>query len=116
MERLADLEVTRGCSADPPRFCPDQAVSRGQMAALLVRAFDLEPAEPAGFTDTGSNTHKDDIDALAAAGITKGCDTDPLRYCPDQPVTRAQMATLLVRALDNLFDPVAGQWSVASGQ
>ena len=31
--------------------------------------------------------------ANTAAGITIGCDTDPPRYCPDTPVTRAQMAT-----------------------
>ena len=105
VERLADLEVTKGCDSDPPRYCPDQAVSRAQMASFLVRAFDLEPAESAGFADTGG-THEANIDALAAAGITKGCDTDPLRFCPDQPVSRAQMASLLVRALDHLFDPV----------
>ena len=105
VERLADLEVTKGCDSDPPRYCPDQAVSRAQMASFLVRAFDLEPAESAGFADTGG-THEANIDALAAAGITKGCDSDPLRFCPDQPVSRAQMASLLVRALDHLFDPV----------
>ena len=106
VERLAELEVTKGCSADPPRFCPDQAVSRAQMATFLVRALDLEPAGSAGFTDTGG-VHEANIDALAAAGITAGCATDPLRFCPGDPVTRGQMATLLVRALDQLFDPVA---------
>ena len=105
VERLAELEVTKGCSADPPRFCPDQAVSRAQMATFLVTAFDLDPAESAGFTDTGGG-HEANIDALAAAGITAGCATDPLRFCPEDPVTRGQMATLLVRALDRLYDPV----------
>ena len=106
VERLAELEVTGGCASDPPRYCPDRAVSRAQTASFLVRAFGLEPAEPAGFADTGG-THETNIDALAAVGITKGCAADPPRYCPDQPVTRAQMATLLVRALDRLYDPVA---------
>ena len=69
------------------------------MATFLVRALDLDPAPSAGFADTEGNTHQANIDALAAAGITAGCKTDPLRYCPDQPVTRAQMATFLVRAL-----------------
>ena len=45
------------------------------------------------------STHAAGIDALAAAGITAGCSTEPLRYCPDNPVTRAQMATFLTRAL-----------------
>lgn len=107
VERLAELEVTKGCDADPPRYCPDGAVSRAQTASFLVRAFGLEPAASAGFADTAGSTHESDIDALAAAGITKGCAADPPRFCPDQPVTRAQMATLLVRALDRPYDPVA---------
>ena len=99
IERLAGLEVTKGCMVDPLRFCPDGPVNRAQMAAFLVRAFDLAAADPAGFTDTDGNTHEADIDALAAARVTAGCTTEPLRYCPNKPLTRAQMATLLARAL-----------------
>ncbi|MDH4117368.1 MAG: S-layer homology domain-containing protein, partial [Acidimicrobiia bacterium] len=41
------------------------------------------------------------IQALAAAGVTLGCNPpDNDRYCPDSPVTRAEMATFLARALD----------------
>ena len=99
VERLAELEVTKGCLVDPLRFCPDRSVTRAQMATFLVRAFDLESAEPAGFTDTAGGTHETSIDALAAARVTAGCGTSPLRYCPDRSVTRAQMATFLARAL-----------------
>ena len=99
VERLAELEVTKGCLVDPLRYCPDRSVTRAEMATFLTRAFDLEEADPAGFIDTGGNFHEADIDALAAAGITAGCATGPLRYCPDKPVTRAEMATFLARAL-----------------
>ena len=105
VERLADLGVTAGCATDPLRFCPDKAVTRAQMATFLVRAFDLEAAASAGFADTGGNTHEDSIDTLAAADITAGCGTDPLRYCPSKSVTRAQMATFLARALDLIPKP-----------
>ena len=98
-DRLADLEVTSGCAVAPLRYCPDRAVTRGQMATFLVRAFDLQTAAAAGFADTDGNTHQANIDALAAAGVTAGCKTDPLRYCPDRSVTRGQMATFLARAL-----------------
>ena len=104
IERLGELEVTLGCSANPARFCPDDSVTRAQMASLLVRAFDLEPAPAAGFSDTVNNTHELSIDALAEAGITAGCETDPLRYCPDRAVTRAQMATFLYRAVRQPID------------
>ncbi len=104
VERLAELQVTRGCATAPLRFCPDMPVTREQMASFLVRAFDLAAAPAAGFGDTVGDYHETDIDALAAAGITVGCQADPLLYCPTQPVTRAQMATFLARALDLLED------------
>ena len=99
VERLAELEITVGCQQNPLHFCPDQTIHRDQMAALLVRAFDLEPTARAGFADIEGNPHATDIDALAAAGVTAGCKREPLRYCPIDPVTRAQMATFLGRAL-----------------
>ena len=99
VELLADLRITAGCRSDPLSYCPDKPVTRAQMATFLVRALDLDPAPSAGFVDTEGNTHETNIDALAAAGITAGCRSDPLSYCPDKPVTRAQMATFLVRAL-----------------
>jgi len=47
------------------------------------------------------------IEVMARRGITKGCNntTDPqAAYCPNQPVTRAQMAVFLIRAkMDNVF-------------
>ena len=65
VERLAELEVTAGCATGPLRFCPDEAVTRGQMATFMVRAFGLDDAAAAGFADTGGNTHASSIDALA---------------------------------------------------
>ena len=100
VERLAQLEITVGCSQEPLRYCPHRVVSRAQMASFLVRAFDLgEAPSSAGFVDTAGSTHESNIDALAASGITVGCSQEPLRYCPDEPVTRAQMASFLARAL-----------------
>ena len=98
VERLAELGVTRGCAEAPARYCPDEPVRRAQMAAFLSRAFGLVPADPAGFADTGGNTHEADIDTLYAAGITTGCHRDPLRFCPHRSTTRAQMASFLDRA------------------
>ena len=99
VERLAELRITQGCTADSLFYCPGQPVTRGQMATFLVRAFDLEPSASAGFVDTAGRTHAANIDALAAAGVTAGCATDPARFCPGDHVTRGQMATFLARAL-----------------
>ena len=99
--RLAELGVTTGCSTGPPRFCPDRVVSRAQMATFLVRAFLMPAADPAGFTDVGATSvHAGSIDRLAAAGITRGCATGPLRFCPGADTTRAQMASFLTGAIN----------------
>jgi hypothetical protein len=39
------------------------------------------------------------IEALAASGITGGCNNPPGAFCPNDPVTRAQMAVFLATAL-----------------
>ena len=107
VERFADLGVTAGCKTEPLQYCPDKPVTRAQMATFFVRAFRLPEAAPGGFADTDGDAHEDNIDALAAEGITAGCKTEPLRYCPDKPVTRAQMATFLSRALGLIPTPSA---------
>ena len=91
VERLAQLKVTLGCKTSPARFCPDNAVTRAQMASFLARAFELDAGRPdAGFADVGDSVHRANINAIAAAGITVGCDTNPARYCPSRAVTRAR--------------------------
>ncbi len=95
IDRLAEAEISNGCG--DRIFCPDDSVSRGQMASLLVRALGLEPIPGDVFGDT-SGPHEPNINAIAAAGITKGCDTDGKRFCPRQPVTREEMAAFLHRA------------------
>lgn len=102
IESIAEAGVTRGCN--PPyndRFCPDARVTRGQMAAFLVRALGLAENTHSGFTDVPlSSTFAMDIGKLATAGITRGCNPpDNDEFCPDDPVSREQMAAFLVRAL-----------------
>jgi hypothetical protein len=101
IEAIADVGITRGCN--PPvndLFCPQEPVTREQMATFLVRALGL-PAGSASFADVGSSVHVASIAALASAGITRGCNPpDNTLFCPTEPVTREQMATFLTRALD----------------
>lgn len=95
---LADADVTRGCNDARTLFCPGNGVTRGQMAAFLVRALGL-PAGSATFEDVPpEHTFHGDIAALADAGITLGCNQAGTLFCPDVPVTRGQMAAFLARS------------------
>jgi Tol biopolymer transport system component len=102
IEWLALHGVTKGCN--PPantRFCPNDYVTRGQMAAFLVRA--LGYTDNGGgdkFSDDNGSIFEDAIDKLATAGVTKGCNPPAnTRFCPNEHVSRGQMAAFLHRAL-----------------
>src|SRR5690606_33157467 len=102
IEKIAAQGITKGCN--PPTnnlYCPDDYVTRQQLASFLVRTLDLEPAAASQFTDTTASVHHADIDALAASGITKGCNPPAnTLYCPTDLVTRGQMAAFMARGLD----------------
>ncbi len=101
IEKLAAAQITAGCN--PPtnnRFCPDDHLTRGQMAAMLVRALNLTATNGTDFIDDNNSVFETDIQKLAAAGITKGCNPPTNdRYCPYNRVTRGEMAAFLVRAI-----------------
>jgi hypothetical protein len=97
IEAIAAAGITTGCN--PPfntEYCPNRIVTRGQMAAFLVRALGLtSDGGKDWFTDDGDSVFESDINKLAAAGVTSGCDNN--RFCPDRSLTRAEMASFLVR-------------------
>ena len=93
---LVSQGITQGCT--PHTYCPDDPVTRAQMAAFLTRALNLPPTDTDHFNDDNHSTHQDNINRLTQTGITQGC--TPHTYCPDDPVTRAQMAAFLTRALN----------------
>ncbi len=111
IEAIKAAGITKGCN--PPlndRYCPSDSITRGQMAAFLVRALDLAPAATDYFTDDAGSVFEANINALAAAGITKGCNPPANdQYCPTDPVSRGQMAAFLVRAFV-YTDPGTGDW------
>lgn len=120
IEGLVAAEITSGCDLGPPAlYCPAQSITRAQMAVFLVRGFDLtlnepeptsstttEPVAPANtFTDDDGHPFEAQIEIVASHGISLGCASE--RFCPDDPVTRAEMASFLIRAIGGFdgFDP-----------
>ena len=103
IEEIAARGVTVGCG-DGRNFCPNDPVSRGEMAAFLTRVLNLPRFDSVDglwrFQDVNpDHTHSESIYAIANAGLTDGCQGGTT-YCPDQPVTRAVMADFLARALE----------------
>jgi len=92
---VREAEIAFGCTMTT--FCPNQVVTRGQMAAFLDRALDLPPATQDWFTDDETSTFEASINRVREANIATGCTATT--YCPNQAVTRGQMAAFLYRAL-----------------
>jgi serine protease len=95
INRLAEAGITRGC--DESRYCPWGTVRRGAMASFLARALDLPSDGTDYFVDDEGLSHEANINRVAAAGITTGCDSG--MFCPLHAVNRQQIAGFLFRAL-----------------
>jgi hypothetical protein len=99
IEWLSATGITNGCG--PDAFCPNDPVTRAQLAAFLVRAFGYDDAGLGDlFVDDDDSIFADQIDRLATAGVTKGCNPpNNDRFCPDDHVTRSQVAAFLHRSI-----------------
>ena len=116
MDALRAGGILEGTECGPGRICPTEPMLRWVMAVWLVRAVD--GADPAGaasgrFSDVSSDewwaTH---VERLAELEVTLGCG-DGTGFCPADAVTRAQMATFLVRAFGLDADGGSGFGDIA---
>lgn len=95
--------VVAECSSSPLTYCPERLVTQAEMAVSLLRARHgagyAPPVATRYFTDVpASHWAADWIAQLAVEGISGGCGKG--NFCPEYPVTRAQMAMLLVRTFN----------------
>jgi hypothetical protein len=100
IEQFYNEGITAGCATSPLRYCPEDAVSRSQMAVFLLRAKHglgyVPPPATGIFEDVPVGSFAADwIEQLYNEGITAGCGTSPLRFCPNDPTTRGSMAVFL---------------------
>jgi ELWxxDGT repeat protein len=98
IEALKNDGITSGCATG--LYCPEDPVTRAQMALFLLKAkhgASYSPPPATGvFDDVPVGYWADKwIEQLATEGITGGCATG--LYCPNDPITRAQMAVFLVK-------------------
>jgi uncharacterized lipoprotein YddW (UPF0748 family) len=87
-------------------YAVGRPVTRAQTAAMIARLLsttgvDVGAVPSAGFTDTDGHLFEAEIDLLAALGIVRGVTST--RFEPDSSLTRAQMASVLVRMFDRAY-------------
>jgi hypothetical protein len=104
IEALAALGITTGCGGG--NFCPDNLVTRRQMAVFLLKtkygSGYVPPTCTGVFDDVAcpGATAVDFIERLAAEQITGGCSVTPPLYCPDNSSTRGQMAVFITKTFN----------------
>jgi hypothetical protein len=102
IDQMDVKQITLGCGGN--NYCPTELVTHGQMAAFIIRARgEFNPPSPSmsSFSDVDEITgFIPFIERMYQLQIWTGCGANPLRYCPGNPVTRPQMAAILVRAFN----------------
>lgn len=102
--RLAAAGIVVGC--DATRYCPHDAVTRGDLAASFAVALDLDTSATPRFGDVSdTDRNAGAIAAVDAAGILNGYGDDT--FGPDDALTRAQLATVLVTGFELPFSELA---------
>jgi murein DD-endopeptidase MepM/ murein hydrolase activator NlpD len=100
IDRIVTAGIGFGCDSDS--YCPNRPLLRGEMAEMLVRAFDYDNPEGTDhFVDDGGSQFEESINKLATHDITLGCNPpDNDMFCPDRTLTRGEMASFFARAKD----------------
>jgi DNA-binding beta-propeller fold protein YncE len=114
INKIYDTGITSGCSATPLLYCPENQVTRAEMAVFMTKALGEAPAASctgAVFSDVNVSTVGEGfckyIEKFSSLGITVGCQVDnaatpqnEAMYCPSNNVTRAEMAVFMTKALN----------------
>jgi len=108
---LWEDQYTAGCGTNPLVYCPWQGHSRAEGCVFYMRMLngaDFVPPTPTvqTFADVPLQAwYAGWVQAAYGAGLIEACETTPeLRFCPDDPLTRAIAAHMMVRA-KNLSSP-----------
>lgn len=119
VEAVNNAGIITGCGVDPMIYCPERHLTRAEMAVFLERAMHypnlpyIPPSLNRFFFDmpvVGKEWMQDWADEFYRDGLTAGCGRDPLVFCPERPVTRAEAAFFFLRAIHG-----PGYWPPAAG-
>jgi Leucine-rich repeat (LRR) protein len=116
INHLYEEGITTGCSQNPRKYCPDEEVNRIQAAYFIMRTLESPdyvanhmPSAQGIFEDMPrTHDHAQVAEEMYRRGITSGCSSNELKYCPDEDssgdeglLKRSHMAVFLSRAFVN---------------
>ena len=108
---VVDFRGRRGAGIALRTDVPLRSVTPSSMSWLTrIPSTQVRSLRVGRFGDDDGSVHAAAVERLAAAGLTSGCSAgDPTLFCPQGPVTRGQLATMLVRALHLPLAPPAAR-------
>jgi hypothetical protein len=103
IELLYTSGLTSGCSTSPLKYCPDQIMDRAQAAVFMMRAkYGANHVPQAAvhlFADdwTRGPWAEPWAEGAYKSGLSAGCSTSPLKYCPWNQIPREQVSIFALR-------------------
>jgi M6 family metalloprotease-like protein len=102
---MADYNITAGCSASPPLYCPNAEVTREQMAVFIVTALNRALGTPLTYNPAPyfedmppTSSFFPFVQRIRELNITAGCSVNPPLYCSGANITQGQMAVFMIAA------------------
>ncbi len=103
---MSTYGITAGCATSPSlQYCPDNPVTREQMAVFVVAALDLALSQSDTYSPTplfqdvsSGSSYYPFVQRLWDLGITVGCSLNPPDFCATSPITQGEMAVFIIVA------------------
>lgn len=108
IEALYQAGYISGCNANPPLYCPENDLTRGEMGVFIERGHhgaDFTPTDPTtpDFADTPVGVWSTKwAQAMYDDGYTAGCGTNPLTFCPSNTHLRNESTVYFERMLNGV--------------
>lgn len=112
VEALYDAGLTVGTSSNPPKFSPKLNLDRSMAAVFMLRghfgtAYNPPSAPWNTFTNESwaNNAYAQKwAEGMYQVHLTAGCQTSPLKYCPDRVLTREEAVVFALHLKYDVFD------------
>jgi hypothetical protein len=97
------------------KFGPNDPLTRGQMAVVISKSFDIPPVTPKGiFSDVPVTDQFVSFIEAIYPSITLGCGLNPLIYCPTKNISNGEFAVFALRGWQRINPSISTSTSTTS--